>query len=379
MAYLDECDIEEADIKFFLENLNYDKHINAWKDKLESRDSLKDVVFKDDLLKALKNLNPTLPKEALEYAIEELTKSRVSLGALEANAEIYKLIKDGVPTTFTNSDGKEEIVKVKIIGFSKEDKKHNSFCVLSQLTIEYLSSTGKRRPDLILYVNGLPLVMIELKRPGKSIKQGYDDNLQNYKRDIPQLFYYNLFVVISDGIHTRLGSFNAPWEHFFTWAKLKDNVDDKSQDSLALIEQKSLESESRLSLQILCEGLCNKDSLLDYFENFVLYHKKRVKVIAKNHQFLGVNRAIENFKKDKNGKLGVFWHTQGSGKSYSMIYFSKKIRRKVDGNWSFLVITDRNDLDDQIFKNFVDTETIKLASNESSKNNEYRAKGNKSR
>jgi len=375
MAYINESGLEEADIKFFIENLNYDKHINAWRDKLEGRDSLKEVVFKDELLKVLKKLNPQFPIETLEYAISELTKSRVSLGELEANTEIYKLIKDGVPTTFTNSDGKDEDIKVKVIGFSEEDKKHNSFFVASQLTIEYLSSTGKRRPDLILYVNGLPLVMLELKRPGKSIKQGYDDNLQNYRRDIPQLFYYNLFVAISDGIYTRLGSFNAPWEHFFTWAKLKDNVDDKTQDSLALIQKKSLEQDNRLSLQILCEGLCDKNSLIDYFENFVLYHKKRVKVIAKNHQFLGVNRAIDNFKNDKDGKLGVFWHTQGSGKSYSMIYFSQKVRRKIDGNWSFLVITDRNDLDDQIFKNFVDTQTIKLASKESAKNNEYRAKG----
>lgn len=378
MAYLNECDIEDADIEFFIKNLSYDEHINAYKDELIGRDSLKEVVLKTKLLDAIKKLNPDLPEKCFDDAIKELTKSRVSMGELEANSEVYKLIKDGVPTSFTNTDGKEESTKVKIVGFN-EDKKYNSFIIVSQLTIEYQSSTGKRRPDLLLYVNGLPLVMLELKRADIKIKIGYDKNLQDYKRDIPQLFYYNLFVGISNGHQTRLGSFNAPWEHFFTWAKLKDNVEDKHQDNLALIEQKSLEQENRLSLQILCEGLCAKTPLLDYLENFVLYHKKRVKVIAKNHQFLGVNRAIENFKKDKDGKLGVFWHTQGSGKSYSMIYFSKKIKRKVDGNWSFLIITDRNDLDDQIFKNFFDTQTIKLASNESSKHNEYRAKGNKSR
>lgn len=379
MAYLNECDIEEADIKFFIENLNYDKHINAWKDQLIGRDSLKEVVLKKELYNSIEKLNPDLPSSCYKDAVDELTKSRVSLGELEANEEVYKLIKDGVPATYTNDKGKEQSARVKVIGYNEDNKKHNSFLIVSQLSIEYLSSTGKRRPDLLLYLNGLPLVMIELKRPDIKVKTGYDKNLQDYRRDIPQLFYYNLFVAISNGHQTRLGSFIAPWEHFFTWAKLKDNVEDKHQDNLALIEKKSKEEENRLSLQILCKGLCNQNSMVDYLENFVLYHKKRVKVIAKNHQFLGVNKAIENFKKNDDGKLGVFWHTQGSGKSYSMIYFSQKIRRKIDGNWSFLVITDRNDLDDQIFKNFCDTGVIKLASNENSKKNEYRAKGQGSR
>ncbi len=380
MAYLNESHIEDADIKFFLENLNYDKHINAWKDELVGRDSLKDVVLKQNLKKALKNLNPNLPQTSISFAIEELTKSRVSLSEFEANEEIYNYIQNGIFHTFKNSDGKEESTYIKIIGYDEEDKIYNEFLVLSQLTIEYLSSNGKRRPDLILYINGLPLVMLELKNASVKIKTGYDSNLQTYRRDIPQLFYYNLCVGISNGHQTRLGSFNAPWEHFFSWAKLEDNISNKKQDGLLLLEQKSKKEDSRLSLQRLCEGLFSKEHFVDYLENFVLYHKKKIKVIAKNHQFLGVNRAIENFeRKDNNGKLGVFWHTQGSGKSYSMIYFSKKIRRKIIGNWSFLIITDRNDLDDQIFKNFCDTKTITLGAGEKTDNNQYRAKGNRSR
>lgn len=380
MAYLNECHIEEADIKFFLEKLNYDNHINAWKDELIGRDSLKEVVLKSNLKKALEKLNPNLPESCITYAIEELTKSRVSLGELEANEEIYNHIKNGIAVTFKNALGKDESTYVKIIGFDDTDKIHNEFLVVSQLTIEYLSSNGKRRPDLILYINGLPLVMLELKNASIKIKTGYDDNLQTYRRDIPQLFYYNLCVGISNGIQTRLGSFNAPWEHFFSWAKLEDNISNKNQDGLLLIEQKSKKEDSRLSLQRLCEGLFCKEHFVDYLENFVLYHKKKIKIIAKNHQFLGVNRAIENFeKKDNDGKLGVFWHTQGSGKSYSMIYFSKKIRRKITGNWSFLIITDRNDLDDQIFKNFCDTKVINLGAGEKTDNNQYRAKGHKSR
>lgn len=380
MAYINESDIEDADIKFFVENLKYHNHINAWKDELVGRESLKEVVLKPQLKIALEKLNPTLPNECITQAIDELTKSRVSKSEFEANEEVYNYLKDGIPTTFKNKAGKDESTYIKIIGYEDNDTQHNEFLVVSQLTIEYQSSTGKRRPDLILYINGLPLVMIELKRADIKIKTGYDKNLKDYKRDIPQLFYYNLCVVVSNGHQTRVGSFNAPWEHFFSWAKLEDTIANKNQDGLLQLEQKAKAQDTRLSLQRVCEGLLCKDNFTDYLENFVLYHKKKVKVIAKNHQFLGVNRAIENFKnKDDSGKLGVFWHTQGSGKSYSMIFFSKKIQRKVSGNWSFLFITDRNDLDDQIFKNFVDTKTISLGATEKTDTNQYRAKGNKSR
>ena len=170
MAYLNECHIEEADIKFFLEKLNYDNHINAWKDELIGRDSLKEVVLKSNLKKALEKLNPNLPESCITYAIEELTKSRVSLGELEANEEIYNHIKNGIAVTFKNALGKDESTYVKIIGFDDTDKIHNEFLVVSQLTIEYLSSNGKRRPDLILYINGLPLVMLELKNASIKIK-----------------------------------------------------------------------------------------------------------------------------------------------------------------------------------------------------------------
>jgi len=206
--------------------------------------------------------------------------------------------------------------------------------------------------------------MVELKRPNiqGGIRTGFDKNLQDYKKDIPQLFYYNLFVLISDGIETRIGSFNAPWEHFFEWKRLDEK------------------REAELSLEIASRGLCAKEKLLDYLENFVLYHKKSKKIIAKNHQFLGVNATVEALKKSENGgKLGTFWHTQGSGKSYSMIFFTKKVEQKLKGNWSFLILTDRNDLDEQIFKNFLDTGTFKLGRSEKSEKNQYQAKGEQSR
>ncbi len=366
MAYLNESDIEDSDIELF-KSLGYE-HINAWREKLVGRESLKEVVLKDRLNQSLHKINKNLPQSAIDDAIKELTKSRVSLSEIEANQEVYSLIKEGVSVTYTDEKNREQIVKVKVIDFT--DMKNNDFVVVSQLSIELLGSNRNRRPDLILYVNGLPLVMLELKNAKVKIKTGYDDNLQTYREEIPQLFYYNLFVVISNGIQTRVGSFIAPWEHFFPWAKLEDNV----------VEKKSQEEKPKLSLEICTKGLCSKENLTDYCENFVLYHRKKTKIIAKNHQFLGVNRAIDSFKnRDGTGQLGVFWHTQGSGKSYSMIFFTKKLNRTVTGNHSFLILTDRNDLDDQIFRNFLDTETFSLGANDKQDKNPFRAKGQGSR
>ena len=359
MAFLNESHIEDADIQFFLEQLNYDAHINAWEKQLVGREHLKDVVLKDRLRAKLCDLNPALPTESIDHAVHELCKSRAALRPIMANKEIYTLIKNGVPVSFNTPQGSVENDYVKVLDF--EQPENNEFLVVSQLSIEYLQTQNiTRRPDLLLYVNGLPLVMIELKNATVKVKSGYDKNLKTYQRDIPQLFWYNLFVCISNGIQTRVGAYNAPWEHFFAWVKLKDTAIAHNQDTLEEVEAASQNSGEHLSLQLFSKGLCSKQNLLDYFENFVLYHRNKVKIIAKNHQFLGVNNAIESLKnrEDKQGKLGVFWHTQGSGKSYSMIFFSRKIQRKIQGNWSFLIITDRKDLDDQIYRNFKETETI---------------------
>lgn len=357
MAFLSEDDIEQSDIQFFELVLGYE-HINAWKHELIGRDNLKEVVLKDRLRKKLTELNPQIPAENIEETIAELTKRRGAQSPVAVNKEIYNLIRGGHPVEYKNDQGRTERDYVKIIDFDTPD--NNNFLVVSQLSIERLQTENKRRPDLLLYVNGLPLVMIELKNATEKVKSGYDDNLQNYKRDIPQLFYYNLFVCISNGIQTRVGSFNASWDHFFSWVKLKDTAVADDQKTREEVEKESEVSENRLSLKLFCEGLCAKANLLDYFENFVLYHNNKAKIIAKNHQYLGVNNAVKslNEREGKDGKLGVFWHTQGSGKSYSMIFFSRKVRRKITGNWSFLIVTDRKDLDDQIYRNFIETETI---------------------
>jgi len=358
MAYLNESNIELADINFFVEQLGY-VHINAWEKQLIGRTSLKEVVLTDRLKTKLQELNPHLPADCIDFAISEVTKSRATLTPVMANKEVYTLIRSGVPVTYKDARGAELNDYVQIISFAETNK--NEFLLVSQLSIEYLQAQNiTRRPDLLLYVNGLPLVMIELKNANEKVKTGYDKNLNDYQQDIPQLFWFNLLVCISNGIQTRIGSFNAPWDHFFSWLKLKDTAITHDQPSKDEIEAESKRTGEHLSLKLFGEGLCKKETLLDYFENFVLYHKNKVKIIAKNHQFLGVNNAIVALQNrgSNQGKLGVFWHTQGSGKSYSMIFFSKKIQRKVTGNWSFLIITDRKDLDSQIYRNFLETEAI---------------------
>jgi type I restriction enzyme R subunit len=159
--------------------------------------------------------------------------------------------------------------------------------------------------------------------------------------------------------------------------KLIDTAITHEQQNREEVEAESETTGNHLSLKLFGKGLCNKESILDYFENFVLYHKNKVKIIAKNHQYLGVNNAVESLhqREGKKGKLGIFWHTQGSGKSYSMIFYSRKIQRKVEGNWSFLIVTDRKDLDDQIYRNFKETDTITETKDQ--KENYYRPSSRK--
>jgi type I restriction enzyme R subunit len=354
-SFLSESNIELSDIQYFELILGYE-HINCYKDdSLLGRKTKKDVVSYSRLKQALQRINPTIPEDQIDYAIEELTRSRISMSPVMANKEVYHLIRDGVPVEY-EFEGKQEQGHVYSIDFN--NPKNNDFLLVSQLWIEYWRMEGpQRRPDLILYVNGLPLVLIELKNAKENIQKGYDDNFTNYKRDIPQLFWYNAFCAVSNGIYTRLGSLTSSWEHYFTWLKIESEKETRTIDSIA---KESLNQHKKISLQLFCEGLCEKYRFIDYFENFIIYSQNKYKIIAKNHQYHGVNNAVHSFenREGNKGKLGVFWHTQGSGKSYSMIFFCRKILRKIGGNFSFLIVTDRDDLDTQIWRNFHETDTI---------------------
>lgn len=202
-----------------------------------------------------------------------------------------------------------------------------------------MGETQPKRADLIGFVNGLPLVFIELKSSHAKLSKAYNENLKDYKSSIPQLFWYNQLIILSNGIASKIGTISSSWEHFSEWKKIEREDEPR-----------------RVSLEVILRGTCEKNRLLDLIENFTLYitKKETVKIVAKYHQFLGVNESLKgiNHIKEIEGKLGVFWHTQGSGKSFSMTFFAQKIFRKIPGNWTFVIVTDRSDLDDQIYKGF---------------------------
>jgi type I restriction enzyme R subunit len=300
------------------------------------RETTADVVLRPKLLTALKTLNPSLLVHALDLAIEELSRDRSLMVPVQANREIHRLLQNGVKVSFENSKGVQTTETVKVIDWVNPE--NNDFFLASQLWIT--GEMYKRRTDLIGFVNGLPLVFIELKASHLKVKNAFHDNLKDYKSAIPQLFWYNAFIILSNGSQSRIGSLTAEWEHFAEWKKINS------------------EGESgKISLETMVRGTCEKAHLLDLTENFILFTESKgglQKLVAKNHQFLGVNNAVEAVSNlnQNQGKLGVFWHTQGSGKSYSMVFFSQKVLRKLQGNWTFVIVTDRQELDGQIYKNF---------------------------
>ncbi|MCK9293552.1 MAG: type I restriction endonuclease subunit R [Desulfobulbaceae bacterium] len=319
----------------------------------------REVIFAGRLREAAIRLNPAIPEAAIETALARLIDKRPAMTAIAANREIDTLIRDGIPVEFDNAEGKKEQERVRVIDFNQPENNH--FLAVSQLWIR--GELYFRRPDILLYINGIPLVFIELKNSNVKLKSAYDDNLTNYKKDIPQLFLTNGLCILSNGIETKVGSCTAGWEHFFPWLRVADEKEK--------VDRERVRREGT-SLEYVAAGLCAPGRLLDYVENFIIFHKETQKIIAMNHQFLGVNRAYAVFleRAGRQGKLGVFWHTQGSGKSFSMIFYSRKIFRKVPGNFTFVVITDREDLDGQIYRNFLNTGTVKKHEAAQPKNSE---------
>ena len=346
--YSEDTLVEQPAIALFSE-LGYDT-ANCFYEKVGTSDSTlgrettEEVVLVPKLRSALQKLNPDLDSEAINLAIEELTRDRGAMSLVQANREVYKLLKDGVKVAFENDEGEETDETVRIIDWN--DPENNDFFLASQFWITSPSGIYKKRPDLIGFVNGLPLIFIELKKSHGKIEHAYKHNLKDYKTTIPQVFWYNALVILSNGSQAKVGSMTAGWEHFADWKRINSEGE-----------------QGVISLETLIRGTCGKQQLIDLAENFTLFDEAQggvVKITAKNHQFLGVNNAVDALEaiKENQGRLGVFWHTQGSGKSFSMAFFSQKVLRKVTGNWTFLVITDRNDLDSQIYKNFANTGVV---------------------
>lgn len=305
------------------------------------RSSERDVVLVRYLRQALENLNPSLPPEAYDSAIKQILEVSVVKSTLQTNEEKYQLYKSGVLVTFRSSQGAVEQRKLKVFDFTNPSQNH--FLVVRELWVQ--GPLYRRRPDVIGFVNGIPLLFIELKNVHKDLKTAFERNLSDYKDTIPNIFDHNAFVVLSNGDKAKVGSFTAKYEHFFEWKRL-----DESDPGV-------------VDMETLLKGMCSKENFLDIFENFIVFDDstgKLVKILARNHQFLGVNRAIRAVeeRKKRKGKLGVFWHTQGAGKSYSMVFFTQKVHRKLSGKFTFLVLTDREDLDNQIYKTFAGCEIV---------------------
>ncbi len=363
----------------------------------------RETVLVRDLKAAITRINHSLPEQVIEKAVQSLTRYDYSRSMLQHNREFYRFIRDGVPVSYRDENGQLKHASVRVIdfqnGYGPDGVPNNRFLAVRELKIQGLRVPHyNRRADIVCFINGLPIVFFELKAVYKNIRQGFDNNLTDYMTEqvIPHVFYHNAFLVVSNGDSARYGSITSRWEHFAAW-KRNDERDKGS-----------------LEAPVLLDGMLAKERLLDILENFIIYDDSKPggtrKIVGRNHQILGVNNAVasviyqEELKKqfpkverlvqyefkpevlkaaDESlaptgemihshddvtdigslplvkrahpdlGRLGVFWHTQGSGKSYSMAFFSEKVRRSVRGNFTFVIMTDREDLDDQIYKTFV--------------------------
>jgi len=307
------------------------------------RESKGDVVLASRLRPALRKLNPPeIPDEAISVAIEEIMRDRSLMSPAAANKEIYEALKTSVNVPCRNRDGEEETVPVRVVDW--QTPANNDFFLASQFWVA--GDMYTRRADLVGFVNGLPFVFIELKAVHRNLEEAYRNNLRDYRNTIPKLFWYNAFNILSNGSESRIGTISSDWDHFAEWKKINSEGE-----------------EGIISLDTMIRGTCDRERLFDLVENFTLFVETEdglVKMLAKNHQYLGVNnvvQALSDIKKNK-GRLGVFWHTQGSGKSYSMVFFAQKVLRKKTGNWTFLIVTDRDELDTQIYKNFVNAGAV---------------------
>ncbi len=299
------------------------------------RESDRDVVLARILRDKLAELNPGLPEEAYDDAVRQVVSTTAAQSLSATNREKYELLREGVRVAFRDDKGERLRRRLRVFDFSNPEKNH--FLCVRELWVR--GDLYRRRIDVAGFVNGLPLLFMELKNVVKDIRTAYEQNFKDYKDTVPHLFYFNAFVVLGNGVEARIGSLTSRFEHFHEWKRLAE------------------EQPGAVDMETLLKGVCDKGNFMDLFENFILFDDsagEAKKILARNHQFLGVNRAVEAIRERKNrqGRLGVFWHTQGAGKSYSMVMFARKVHRKLGGNFTFLILTDREDLDTQIYKTF---------------------------
>lgn len=299
------------------------------------RESYKEILLLRYFCEALKKLNPWINESQITEA-QKVLESRLSTSSLlQVNEEKYFLIRDGIPVTVKKPNGQTETKKAAVIDFQNPD--NNYFLAIKELKI--YGDLYRRRTDIVGFVNGIPLLFVELKKNTVDVQNAYDDNCTDYQDTIPHLFYYNAFLMLSNGMEAKVGTLGSKYEFFHEWKRLAE------------------EDQGNVALETMLRGICKKENFLDLFENFILYDHSNghtAKILARNHQYLGVNEAMKAYaaRKLNDGKLGVFWHTQGSGKSYSMVLFAQKVRRKFAGSPTFVILTDREELNTQISDTF---------------------------
>ena len=323
----------------------------------EERENFEQIILVDRLRKSVAVLNPTIPYDAQEQAIQKVLRV-YSPELLHNNETFHQLLVEKVKIPY-QKDGFERSYEVAMMDF--ENPLNNEFLCVNQYTI--VEKNQNKRPDVLLFVNGLPLVVIELKNAADenaTMRKAFDQ-LQTYKSTIPSLFTYNAICVISDGMECKAGSVSAGYSRFMTWKSA-----DGKKEASRFIPQ----------LEILLKGMLNPSTLLDLIRNFIVFEKSKkedaktgitqietVKKLAAYHQYYAVNKAVQSsiiassINGDKRG--GVVWHTQGSGKSLSMVFYSGKLITAPEmQNPTILVITDRNDLDDQLFDTFANSKQL---------------------
>ena len=301
------------------------------------RKSYHEVILWREFKNALKRLNAWITDAQISEAAKILESYMSSSSLLRINEEKYFLIRDGIPVTANTPDGRIDTRRAIIIDFTNPE--NNSFLAVSEMKIH--GDLYRRRADIIGFVNGLPLLFIELKRNDIDVEAAYTENYSDYLDTIPLLFHYNAFIMLSNGSEAKIGTVGSKYEFFNEWKRLSEE-----------------DTNSKVELPIMLRGICKKENFLDLYENFILFDHsspdETVKIAARNHQYLGVNRAVQAYseREQRKGKLGVFWHTQGSGKSYSMLFLAQKIRRKFIGSPTIVILTDREDLNKQIAGTF---------------------------
>ena len=302
---------------------------------LLGRSSDREVVLAPILRERLEHLNPGLPDDAYEDGVRELTSTSASQSLAAANGEKHDLIRNGVQVTFPDFKGARVKKRLRVIDFDTPENNH--FLCVRELWIR--GDLYRWRADIIGFVNGLPLLFVECKNIHTSLRAAFEKNYSDYRDTIPHIFHHNAIVMFGNGEKARIGSITSGWGHFHEWKRL-------AEDDPGVVD-----------METLLKGVCDKRTFLDLVENFILFDDssgETRKILARNHQYLGVNQAVEAVRdrESRDRRLGVFWHTQGAGKSYSMVMFARKVHRKIGGNFTFLVLTDRRDLDTQIYKTF---------------------------